>query len=42
MMKEIIKNAEFPDFELPDEKGNIQKLSELQGGDPVALMLPTI
>ena len=28
-----------PDFELPDENGELHKLSELQGEDPMILML---
>jgi peroxiredoxin len=39
MKDEIKKGAHFPDYELPDQDGNKVKLSELQGKDPVALML---
>jgi peroxiredoxin len=39
MRSDIVKGAIFPDYELPDHTGRIQKLSELQGNDPVALML---
>lgn len=39
MKAEIVKGARFPDYELPDQDGNKVKLSELQGNDPLALML---
>lgn len=39
MRSDITKGASFPDYELPDHKGKVRKLSELQGEDPVALML---
>jgi peroxiredoxin len=29
--------ASFPDLELPDHAGNVRRLSELAGGDPVVL-----
>ncbi len=39
-MRSDIKNgAYFPDYELPDHAGEIRKLSELQGKDPMALIL---
>ena len=31
--------ATLPDFELPDENGVLHRLSDLQGGDPMVLML---
>ena len=39
MRSDIQKGAKFPDYELPDQGGEKRKLSELQGRDPVALML---
>lgn len=39
MKSEIKKGAKFPDYELPDQEGKKRKLSELQGKDPVALVL---
>ena len=39
MRSDITKGAQFPDYELPDQTGEKRKLSELQGQDPVALML---
>jgi peroxiredoxin len=39
MRKDIAIGAKFPDYELPDHAGKKQKLSELQGRDPVALVL---
>lgn len=39
MRKDIEKGAVFPDYELPDQDKKQRKLSELQGGDPVALLL---
>ena len=39
MRADIIKGAQFPDYELRDQDGKKRKLSELQGKDPVALML---
>ena len=29
----------LPDYELPDHAGNLRRLSELQGGDPLCLVL---
>ena len=29
----------LPDFELPDENGELHRLSELQGDDPMILLL---
>jgi peroxiredoxin len=39
MRADIVPGAAFPDYELPDHTGKHQKLSELQGGDPMVLML---
>jgi peroxiredoxin len=39
MRPDIAKGAIFPDYELPDHNGKKRKLSELQGGEPVALIL---
>ena len=39
-MREDIKvGATFPDYELPDQTGKRRKLSELQGSDPMILIL---
>ena len=39
MRADIVPGATFPDYELPDQRGKHRKLSELQGGDPVVLVL---
>lgn len=39
MRKDIKEGALFPDYELPDHTGNRQRLSKLQGNNPMALML---
>jgi peroxiredoxin len=39
LRSDIVKGAKFPDYELPDYNGNKQKLSELQGNDPMVLIL---
>ena len=39
MRADIVPGAVFPDYELPDHKGQHRKLSELQGGDPMIVML---
>jgi peroxiredoxin len=39
MRAEIVPGATFPDFDLPDHTGKHHKLSELQGADPMILML---
>jgi peroxiredoxin len=39
MRADIVPGAVFPDYELPDHTGKHRKLSELQGGDPMVLML---
>ena len=39
MRADITPGATFPDYELPDENGVTLRLSELQGDDPVILVL---
>jgi peroxiredoxin len=39
MRADIVPGAVFPDYQLPDHTGTPRRLSELQGGDPVALVL---
>ncbi len=39
MSKGLETGAKFPDFELPDENGDLHRLSELQGDDVMVLML---
>ena len=39
MRPDIKPGASFPDYELPDTTGTRRKLSELQGGDPMILVL---
>jgi hypothetical protein len=39
MRADIVPGAIFPDYELPDHHGSRRKLSELQGGDPLVLVL---
>ena len=39
MRSDIIPGAVFPDYELPDHAARRRKLSELQGPDPVVLVL---
>jgi peroxiredoxin len=39
MRADIVPGAKFPDYELPDHTGRHRKLSELQAGDPMILML---
>jgi peroxiredoxin len=39
MRHDIVPGATFPDYELPDQNGNRQRLSELQGEDPMILVL---
>jgi peroxiredoxin len=36
---DIVPGATFPDYELPDQSGRRRRLSELQGGDPMILVL---
>ena len=39
MKAEIVPGAAFPDYELSDHRGKRRKLSELQGPDPLVLVL---
>jgi peroxiredoxin len=39
MLKNLEPGDVFPDFELPDENGDLHRLSELQGDDVLVLML---
>jgi peroxiredoxin len=39
MRPDIVKGAIFPDYDLPDQTGKHRKLSELQRGDPLIVML---
>jgi peroxiredoxin len=39
MRPDIVPGAVFPDYELSDHRGKHRKLSELQGGDPLVLVL---
>jgi peroxiredoxin len=39
MRADIVPGAVFPDYELPDHTGKRRKLSELQGSDPMVVVL---
>ena len=39
MRPDIVPGAIFPDYRLPDHRGRQRTLSELQGGDPLVLVL---
>ena len=39
MRPDIVPGAVFPDYELSDHRGRHRRLSELQGGDPLVLVL---
>lgn len=39
MRADIIPGATLPDYELPDQTGQVRRLSELQGTDPMCLVL---
>jgi peroxiredoxin len=39
MRPDIVPGATFPDYDLPDQTGKHRKLSELQRGDPMIVML---
>jgi peroxiredoxin len=39
MRKDIVPGATFPNYELPDQTGKHKKLSELQDGDPMIVVL---
>jgi peroxiredoxin len=39
MRSDIVPGAVFPDYELTDHTGKRRKLSELQGPDPMVLVI---
>jgi peroxiredoxin len=39
MSNKLKPGATFPDYELPDQDGVLQRLSALQGIDPMVVML---
>jgi peroxiredoxin len=39
MRADIVPGSVFPDYELPDHRGTHRKLSALQGGDPLVVVL---
>jgi len=39
MRADIVASAVFPDYELTDDTGKRRKLSDLQGPDPMVLVL---
>ena len=39
MRSDIVPGSVFPDYKLPDHTGEVRKLSELQGDDPLILTL---
>ncbi|HZA81035.1 MAG TPA: hypothetical protein VFC13_06135 [Actinomycetes bacterium] len=39
MSKDLVPGAVLPDFKLPDHTGTMRRLSELQGDDPMILLL---
>lgn len=39
MRSDIVSGAVFPDYELPDQSGKRRRLSDLQGADPMVLVL---
>lgn len=39
MRSDMTRGSTFPDYRLPDQDGALRRLSELQGGDPMAVML---
>jgi peroxiredoxin len=39
MRSDIVPGSTFPDYELPDQTGKHRKLSELQGPDPLVVVL---
>jgi len=39
MSRNLYSGAVLPDFELPDDSGTMHRLSDLQGDDPMILML---
>ena len=39
MRADIVPGARFPDYELPDQDGEVRRLSDLTGGQPTILVL---
>ena len=39
MRSDVVIGSVFPDYELPDHTGKHRKLSEIQGGDPLIVVL---
>jgi peroxiredoxin len=39
MSQKLVPGAVLPDFQLPDHTGTVRRLSELQGNDPMVLLL---
>src|SRR4051812_33648743 len=39
MRADIVPGATFPDYDLPDHTGKHRKLSDIQGADPMVVML---
>ncbi|HEY7780349.1 MAG TPA: hypothetical protein VIC85_09080 [Ktedonobacterales bacterium] len=39
MRADIVPGGHFPDYELPDQTGKRHHLSELQGNDPMIVLL---
>ncbi len=39
MRADIVPGAVFPDYELQDHMGQTQRLSKLQGADPMVVIL---
>ena len=39
MRSDVQPGAAFPDYELPDQSGGRRRLSEIQGGDPMIVVL---
>ena len=38
MRADLVVGAAFPDIELPDSDGTVQRLSTIQGRDPMAVV----
>lgn len=39
MRRDLVPGARFPDYQLPDQDGRERRLSEIQGDDPMILLL---
>ncbi len=39
MRSDVRPGAAFPDYELPDQSGRRRRISEIQGGDPMIVVL---